>query len=873
MRVANRKCIRRLSIQHMKSAKTRNIITIMAIVLTTVLFTALFTAGMSIKYGYETTQFRRVGGYAHGTFKRLTREQYELLQDDPLIQEHGERLYLGTPQQSPFLRSQVEISYCDSNMSKWMFLTPTTGRLPEEGTNEAATDTTVLKLLGVEPVIGSEFTITFTVDGTETTRSFILCGFWERDEAIGVSHVLLPRGRVETIMEELDVQGYDGMTGLWTMDVMFKNSANIQKNMETVLERHGYQSEEISSDGYIGIGINWGYLDSQLNSTANLVTLLAIIAALALITFTGYLVIYNIFQISVFGDVRFYGLLKTIGTTGRQIRKILLIQALVLSMIGIPIGEVIGYGVGVIITRVGVSGMADIDAAYSVSPLIFLGAAAFSLITVLLSCRKPRKMAAKVSPIEALRYTEGSQSKKRIRRAKKGASMARMAWANLGRNKKKTVVTVVSLSLAVVILELTYTLTMGFDMDKYCKEMTQDFVLSSSFHYQQPARWEDIPEAEIAQIESQVGVTGGRTYGKTTEILELASEEAAREIRSDYMSKNETDLLVGYLERAGDLVADNIQLYGMEDFVLDKLTVVEGDIGRLKENGRYIAAVYLLDDYGDIRPYTSWASVGDQVTLRYVDETEYYNPSTGNVYGSVEEIGNRLYARRSVAYTDVTYEVCAIVTIPRSLEYLWYGYHAFVMGADTFLEDTGTESVLYYAFDCDDSRETAMEDYMEQLKEADEMYDYRSKRTYEEDFYGFRDSFMMIGTACSFVVALIGVLNFLNAILTSIFARKKEFAVLQSVGMTGTQLNRMLMIEGIIFACSALVITLLLSVVLAPFIRSALESMYWFFSYHFTVVPIMALAPVFALLGAFLPFAVYRTVVKRSIVERLREAE
>ena len=74
MRVANRKCIRRLSIAHMKSARNRNIITILAIVLTTVLFTTLFTAGISLKEGFEQSNFRQAGGYNHAVFKNIDRK-------------------------------------------------------------------------------------------------------------------------------------------------------------------------------------------------------------------------------------------------------------------------------------------------------------------------------------------------------------------------------------------------------------------------------------------------------------------------------------------------------------------------------------------------------------------------------------------------------------------------------------------------------------------------------------------------------------------------------------------------------------------------------------------------------------------------------
>ena len=81
-------------------------------------------------------------------------------------------------------------------------------------------------------------------------------------------------------------------------------------------------------------------------------------------------------------------------------------------------------------------------------------------------------------------------------------------------------------------------------------------------------------------------------------------------------------------------------------------------------------------------------------------------------------------------------------------------------------------------------------------------------------------------------------------------ARKREFAVLQSVGMTGRQLNRMLITEGMVFAGSSIVITLILTIVMGPLASSVLEGMFWFFSYHLTVMPIFVVAPVFLAIGA-----------------------
>ncbi len=904
MNVSNKKCIRRLSVASFKAAKIRNIISIAAIALTTILFTVIFTVVMSMKYGFEQSNFRQVGGYQHGGFKRLTEEQFEELKDDPLIKEYGKRIFCGMPEKEPFHKSHVEVSYCDENEAKWMFLEPKEGRFPEEGTNEAATDLRVLSLLGVEPVIGNEFTMTFMVDDKETTETFTLCGYWDYDEVIVANHVLIPRSRTQEIFEKLDTRGEDGMTGFWSLDVMFKNASHIEENLNTILERHGYQSEGLDQgDNYICIGVNWGYVSAQFEDSIDLGTILALIAVMLLIIFTGYLIIYNIFQISVSNDVRFYGLLKTIGTTGRQIKRIISLQAFLLSAVGIPIGLALGYGVGVAMTGIVVSRLNGIMLTYSVSPVIFLGAAAFSLVTVWLSCRKPRRMAAKISPVEAVRYTENSVKRTSNTRSRgcfakkfyvsrgrmpekrhspgeaempqKGASIFRMAMANLGRNKSKTVITVISMSFAVVILNITFILANGFDMDKYLYRVVVDFMTADASYFQvgnfDPTPF---PEEAISQIEAMDGVKGGRTYKKTFDAQEFVTEEWIRKVQGKWNSPEMVDRYVEMQEKVGDLCAERVQLYGMEDFVLDKLNVLEGDLGKLKEGGNYVAAVYNADDYGNIYEDSHWAKLGDQVTIRYVKEHEYYNPETSEIYGEDEDLSDKLWWDRAKVYEDKVYEVAALVEVPGTLTYRYYGADEFVMGADTFIRDSGTSDVLYYAFDCEDDQVDTVEQWMQSVAGGDDsMYDYESRKTYEEDFYGFRDMFMMVGSGAALIVGLVGILNFLNAILTGIMARKREFAVLQSVGMTGKQLNRMLITEGMVFAGSSVVITLILTIVMGPVASSVLEGMFWFFSYHLTVTPILLVAPVFLVIGVVIPLCSYHYVAKRSVVERLREAE
>lgn len=879
MKVANGKCIRTLSIRSMKAARVRNWVAVAAISLTTLLFTALFTIAMSMVYSFEQSNFRQAGGYAHGTFKYLTQEQYEALKDDPLIKEHGMRRVLGIAEKEPFQKSHVEISYSDANTAKWMFLEPAVGRLPRENTNEAATDTRILSLLGITPELGAKFTMTFRVNNVETTQTFTLCGWWDYDEIITANHVLIPDSRVEAVLEELGIQYQAGeLFGTYGMDVMLKSPAHIESDLCTILENHGYRMGS-REEGEIAIGVNWGYVSAQLSDSMDPATLLSLAAMLALIVFTGYLIIYNVFRISVSNDIRSYGLLKTVGTTGRQIRRIVVTQSLFLSGIGIPAGLLTGYGVGALLTPVILSTLNGVQAgSLSQSPWIFVGSALFSLGTVVISCRRPSRMAARVSPIEALRYTEGGSRKKK-RRASKGASIWKMALANLGRSRSKTAVTVISLSLAVVLLEITFTFTSGFDMDKYLRDMTVDFIVADARYFQAVGIFYEelaLPEEIIGMLSSMEGVTGGRTYGSCGSVEELVAEEDFRRAYGYWDSGEALEARVAANERIEDgRLQSAAVLYGMEDFCLNQLKVLEGDISKLSGGGNYIAAVCLTDDYGSPIADTYWARPGDKVTLRYTEEYEFYDPETGRVYEEDEDLSTERFKMRSVRYRDVEYEVAALVAVSPKLNYRYYGSTQYVMGAGTFIRDTGTEAVLHYSFDMQDGAGMArMEEYLAEFTGGvSSWYDYESKKIYEDEFASFRNMFNIMGGTLSFIVGLIGVLNFLNAVLTGIMTRYREFAVLQSVGMTGRQLKTMLVAEGLFYALGSAAISLLLCIAIQPFAANVLEEMFWFFTYRFTIVPIIAVTPFFILLGVGLPLLTYRFAVRKSIVERLREAE
>ena len=133
--------------------------------------------------------------------------------------------------------------------------------------------------------------------------------------------------------------------------------------------------------------------------------------------------------------------------------------------------------------------------------------------------------------------------------------------------------------------------------------------------------------------------------------------------------------------------------------------------------------------------------------------------------------------------------------------------------------------------------------------------------------------FLLLGSVLCGIIGLVGVLNFFNGIMTGILSRKREFAMLQSIGMTGKQLKSMLVYEGLLYALATVLISAVLIAIVGPLVGRLMESMFWFYEYDFSLSAVWMTAPLFLLLGALLPVAVYRSVSRKTIVERLRETE
>lgn len=847
-RVNNQRAVRRLADRSFRASRSRNIIAVLAIALTALLFTALFTVGSGLIENIQRQTMRQAGGDGMAVLKYVTDGQYEQVKDHPLIKEISyNRILSSSVDNEELLKRHGELYYMDETGIRLGFCEPVEGTVPQ-AEDDLMMDTKTAKLLGVELTVGSPVSLKLTVHGQQVTRMFRLCGWWEADPVFNVSILVTSRAYVDAHMEELYnsyKEDYD-VTGAINCYIMFGSSGGLERKLQQVITESGFPLDETDPD-YIDHNVNWSYLSAGMD--ANPETVAGVAVLVLLITLAGYLIIYNIFQISVLRDIRFYGLLKTIGTTGRQIRTIIRRQALFLSCMGIPLGLILGWLTGcalvplMLAQSLGGAGFVRTTA----DPRIFAGSVLFALATVFISTAKPGRIAAKVSPVEAVRYTDNdSQVKRGRRKSGRGAKMTGMALANLGRNRKRTTLVIISMSLSLVLFNTLYTFSIGFDMDKYlAKFVDTDFLTGHAdyFNYQYAGPDNSMSESMIQAIEQEPEfLEGGRLYAniRDTEFFD-------------------TILPAGMTTDQGrnpDTGGVGSAVYGLEELPLSRLDVVEGEIDPEKlRSGHYILEGVPEDDDGRILWDRARFDVGEKVTL-----VNYRGDSESRLENERMEREFEIMAKvRMKHYTNT----CMV-----GWDFSWY------LPAEVYKEMVAEPGIMSYAFNVREGGEKEMGAFLLNYTEnVEPLMNYSSKSIREAEFAGMKNMVLAVGGALSLVIGMIGILNFVNSMMTSILTRRREFAMLQSIGMTGKQLLQMLMTEGVWYGAASGLVSLVLGVVLSLLAVRNLAGSLWFFSYHFTVLPLVLTVPVLLAVGILLPAVMLRSVERQSVVERLREAE
>ena len=857
-KVKNKKVIRRIADQSLKSRKSRNLIAVLAIALTSILFTALFVVGGSIVQKQQEATMRQVGGSAHAGYKYLTPEEYEIVKQDPKLKSVSARILIGGAVNEELKKLPTEISCYEDLEAKWSFCYPTHGEMPE-AEDEIVTSDLVLEALGVPCRVGAEVLVKMVINQKEVEKTFVLSGWFEGDrvamaQVMSVSETFAR----ETVPQDLEsVAGRSADTtmlaGYICADFNFGSSFRLEQQVADLTQRCGFDEE-------IETGINWAYLGGDIDAGT---TALLLVMLLVIIT-SGYLLIYNIFYINVYSDIRYYGLLKTIGTTGKQLKKMVRRQAYLLSVIGIPLGLLIGVLIGGLLLPAVMSILifqetASTEAA--VSPWILLGSAAFSLLTVHISCMKPCRIVSGISPVEAVRFTEGSQRKKEKKEKTKktrGVSASAMAAANMKRNKKRAFVVILSLSLSLVLLNSIYSLVQGFDMDKYVEARSiSDYMVTDATTDNAMASYQEtegVTEDFLEALSRQKGVTEtGNVYyragyeysfepeefqGVKTQILQNPELESYYEY---VFGEDWQEYLKSYEEENS---IDVVKFYGIDKLVFDKMEIRQGELDWEKfKTGNYIL-VNQFEGFGE--EYISYFPAGDTVTLT--------GQSGSQKQYQVLAEGDMPYAAQMQRYGSIELDI--------------------FLPSEEFLELLGEQQPMKTMFNVEDSAADDVEMWISSYCETvNDDLTYTSRDSMIAEFYSLIQVYLFVGGLLCLILAVIGILNFVNTMAASILSRRREFAMLEAVGMTGKQLKQMLCMEGIYYAAVTIGVSLVLGSLLNLTLIRGTGTQMFFFSPRFTVLPIVLCIPAVLFVVILVPVIGYWQIRKRSVVERMGTVE
>ena len=847
VKVENKETLRLLTSRFMKMNRARNVIAVIAIILTSLLFTSLFVGSVSMILSKRATEIKQFMDSAHASAQNLSEEDAKRLQQtieqSEDVKRYGSGIFLGAGMDERFGFS-VEVRYADENMAESFNCLPTTGRLPEKE-NEVALSSTILESLGVTSKIGEEVTLTWEVNPMlkqYKTDTFQICGFWQGDKAVlgqmvWVSEAYAKENRYPVTQEELENGIYNGGKEyfLW-----YKNLWNLEKKTEKISKAAGF------TRAGTGMEVNPAYNlfeEDSFSFSSLIIMILFVILA-------GYLIIYNIFNISVKTDIRAYGLLKNVGTTGKQLKKIVRMQAWRLSAIGIPIGLLCGYLAGLCMAP-SLTADAEISAqagqtaqtVVSANPLIFLAAALLTLLTVYLSSLQACKMVERVSPVEALRLAEGEQSHRKI---KKNTSVTwwGMAVQNVLRNWKKGLIVMLSIALSMVVVNCIVMLVQGYDFDSYRKVLlASDFQLDQMTGSLLNTNFNGItPEIkEILDECPDSAKTGYVYYSEETHKMEpelLKTWEAF----ADKYEKNWNDYEKQVWEEAKASNTVSVHFLGISESVFDKLEWR----GEKCSWDTFKSGNYVLVDYGN----------------KYAERpVSYYQ--TGGIFQMDYKNGNQK-----------DYEVIGEALMPYALDYPYADciYITVLVPEEEYITQTGNESAMYAAIDAKKGEDKQIKEYIDKniLKEND-MINVFSVLDMKESFQRYVSKYYMIGSFLVVILAFIGIMNFFNTTATSVISRKKELALLEVVGMTKKQISKMLVAEGFLYLGGAFVIAVLLIMFGAKQILVNTLGTAFFFRLHLTIVPCVLMIPILVGIAYVIPKYQFEKMSRESIVERIRK--
>lgn len=590
-----------------------------------------------------------------------------------------------------------------------------------------------------------------------------------------------------------------------------------------------------------------------------ILTLIKVIIVI-MIMFIGYLITYNIYNVSLEKDIKFYGSLKLVGATRKQIFKILYGQFYVLSIVGVSLGTIAGLVLALfILPRIIVIFIPLFKAEASVN--IYIYAAIFGFVSSFISMLMPAIKVAQIAPVKSVKYlADFPNENKNYKKSRSGGKVYRMAWSNLWRKNQKAVYTIICISISLMCLHSTYILIEGLSPKKYTDAMiSADFVIGTNRYFQDNWSFSGCMNIDsdlssmaldkniIDDIKNYKGLKeGGAIYlnsdfpRKDKEVVNVALKtnklQKKLDDKSQFLLDNEVDGNGNYY----------IDLYGADDFPLSKLELIDGqlDLNKLK-TGKYI--IYALpsnhaNQGSEYSKNADYFNVGDKITLLINNEEYEY------------EIIAKVVLRKR---TGIRFEDGRQVN--------------FYLPSNEFLKKINKNVMISYLVDAKERNITSMENEIKKKSELENSnFTYQSKNVLLEKFWGEQNSLILLCVFFGLIFGMIGILSFVNSIISSIIDNSKEIAILKSIGMTSKQISKMIYFESIYFVFFVVLSSFLFISFGDMIIGGLYANQKWFYIYKFDIVQVIPIYPLILFFSIVLREVAYRYVGKKNLAEELK---
>lgn len=844
----NKDVIKRVEKGMMKANRTRNIFAIVAVALTTFMITTVFSLGINYKENMELMGVRTSGTNANVSLAMPTNEQEKEIRDLDYVDTVGTQYMIGSVAGKNEADRDLAIAMQYYDNTEWEkhykeAISNINGSYPKKE-NEIMLSEDALSQLGIKkPKLDMEIPLSYVSKDGEQKDTFILSGWFRSYTGTGMAFLS------ESYCQE---HGYT-----------LQNSGALSISLDNPKDNF----YDIQDD--ITLNENQTFQGSVAMSSSNGSVYAMMILLVFFIIGSGYLLIYNVLYISISRDTRFYGLIKTLGTTEKQIKTLVKRQAVTFACIGIPIGVILAGVlsfeiVPVLLENAFDSGKSIMDAEMFFHPSIFILSILFSALTVWISCNTPAKVAGKISPIEALRYQNFASTKTKSRNSTNGGKLHVMAYHNVFRDKKRAILVFMSLFMGITMIlgvnGIIGSMKVENFIDKYM-DYNFEYTDLQFEQYEQPnkemAQFDEQFVEQIKQIDGVENVDVQKTVWAGIDFDETVLGDFMKIKYEDSRYKTEG-------QSYQDMVADlkeyaNAGDYGCYITTLDDKALEEYnakhpdtpiDVERFHRGETAVAGMdteYNAPNtalVGKTLSLTADSSDG-KATDFLIDASFYFGDYENNLS---EGIGQR---------KDIHIVPEIIYVSEAGMERL-----------------TKTPIISGIGIDIKDMNQVEQIDSELQILNGTltkTEWSYKSPVGMIEQFNQMFYSMNLLGNGSAVLLIVVGLINFINVMLTGVVARKNEFAVMESIGTSKKQIQKILTLEGSIYALVTTALIMTLGNAFLLLVADAVPHMadYAKFEYPFALVICLIFAIFIICLSV--PAIVYRAVSKETVIERLHD--